>query len=522
MCLRYYAHDQYFRDSPEVREGVSPDQSHRNAELKSIEVVVPDWLLKTRNKSRVREALTQSTFLEQSRAGLQQPTESFYSDKYICIRIADISAIPDKMGVRTRSTTSSPVKPSSKKPEPQPEQNEPLKLFILPQDSSAEARFLLLQHPRDGNKKRYLFCPTKGLYEFTKINAPSIDPRSILFAPSIQLESESIAEGGLEVPVQLDQSTGYVNKAAEFFVATPFDATFLLLPILMPQETKKSLFQPLDDILEYQLDEDRHLKYVYKHGRQILENAMDRICDKVEAGEEKMYRLNEEKLVTDIIGRCERVLYNGLPSSMEDKFVNRALEAPVLSIKREDTDPATNKSSCGDFTDAEMESFETQSTKASTAASTVFSEAQSVTTTGTVVEDDVTTQMQRLQRLRSIFTFITSSYTPIRICTRLMSLLDSDKSVIDFAPLQNHLAGLAKLRAEAAASRSLGDFSRKRNLDEEDFNETREEKKRKLAEEEKRKKAGESMGVRALKKVDVSGMKKMSSFFTKAAPKTKT
>ena len=103
-----------------------------------------------------------------------------------------------------------------------------------------------------------------------------------------------------------------------------------------------------------------------------------------------------------------------------------------------------------------------------------------------------------------------------------MLLLDSEKSSVDFAPLKTHLAHLAELRAEAATSRSLGDFSRKRNLDDEDFNETREEKKRKLAEEEKRKRAGESMGVRALKKVDVSGMKKMSAFFTKAAPKAKS
>lgn len=288
----------------------------------------------------------------------------------------------------------------------------------------------------------------------------------------------------------------------------------------MPQDARKSLFQPLDDILEYQLDEDKHLKYVFRQGRQLMEDAMDRICDKVEAGDEKLYRLSEEKLLKDLIGKCERVIEQGLPSSLEDKFVTRALEAPVLSIKREEVTSTTITTTSGELSEAETDSFDTQSSTASTAPSTGCSEAASVTTVNTVVED-ATTKIRHLQRLRTIFDFITSSYTSPQICTRLVSLLDSTKSSVNFAPLKSHLAHLAELRSEAAASRSLGDFSRKRNLEDEEVNETREEKKRKLAEEEKRKKAGESMGVRALKKVDVSGMKKMSAFFTKAAPKAK-
>jgi hypothetical protein len=426
------------------------------------------------------------------------------------------------MGARTRSPTSSPVKPSAKNVEPRKEQNEPLKFFVLPKDSSADARFLLLQDPRNGSRKRFFFCPRKGLHEFTKVTAPSIDPRSILFVPSAIVEIEKLSDGVPERPTQIDRSTGYVNKAADFFIATPFDAAFLLLPILMPRDGKKTLFQPLDDILENQLDEDEHLKYMFVHGRQYLANAMDRICDKVEADDESMYRLNEEKLVKYILAKCERVVGKGLPTSMEDRFVTRALEPPVLSIKREESDSTAVKSTTGELTEAEMDSFDTQSSTASTAPSTVFSEATSITTVGITGEDDATAKIRHLQRLRISFTFITSSYTSASTSARLMLLLDSEKSSVDFAPLKTHLAHLAELRAEAAASRSVGDFSRKRNLDDEDFNETREEKKRKLAEEEKRKRAGESMGVRALKKVDVSGMKKMSAFFTKAAPKAKS
>ena len=426
------------------------------------------------------------------------------------------------MGVRTRSATSSPVKPSAENLEPKAEQNEPLKFFILPKDSSANARFLLLQDPRNGDSKRFFFCPRKGLHEFTKITAPSIDPRSILFVPSEIVEAEKLSEDVPARATQIDGSNGYVNKAADFFIATPFDAAFLLLPILMPQDGKKSLFQPLDDILENHLTEEKHLRYVFTHGRQFLENAMDRICDKVEAGDESMYRLSEEKLLKHILMKSERVVSKSLPTSLEDKFVTRALEPPVLSIRREDSDSATVKSTSGELTDAEMDSFDTQSSTVSTAPSTAFSEATSISTVGTTGEDDPTAKIRHLQRLRISFTFITSSYTSTSTSARLMSLLDSDKSSMDFTPLKTHLALLAKLRAEAAASRSLGDFSRKRNLEDEEFNETREEKKRKLAEEEKRKRAGESMAVRALKKVDVSGMKKMSAFFTKAAPKAKS
>ena len=93
------------------------------------------------------------------------------------------------------------------------------------------------------------------------------------------------------------------------------------------------------------------------------------------------------------------------------------------------------------------------------------------------------------------------------------------KTPVDFTPLEEHLKHIASLRAEALASRSLSDFSRKRStMEDEDAAETKAEKKRKLEEEEKRKKAGESRGVRDLKKVNVTGMKKMSDFFGRAAP----
>ncbi|GAI91432.1 unnamed protein product [marine sediment metagenome] len=84
----------------------------------------------------------------------------------------------------------------------------------------------------------------------------------------------------------------------------------------------------------------------------------------------------------------------------------------------------------------------------------------------------------------------------------------------DFTPLDQELARIAKLRAEAHALRSISDnISRKRGvLDDEEALEKAETKKRKKEEEEKRKKSM-SHGVKKLAKADTTGMKKMSSFF---------
>lgn len=114
------------------------------------------------------------------------------------------------------------------------------------------------------------------------------------------------------------------------------------------------------------------------------------------------------------------------------------------------------------------------------------------------------------------------SYIAQDLGARLDELLASAESPLDFKPLKDRLEHLAKLRAEALASRSLGDFSRKRNLEDEDAAESRAEKKRRKEAEEKKKKAEQSRGVRELKKVDTSGMKKMSDFFGKAAAKKKS
>lgn len=102
---------------------------------------------------------------------------------------------------------------------------------------------------------------------------------------------------------------------------------------------------------------------------------------------------------------------------------------------------------------------------------------------------------------------------PPSLVTLLQTKLASETGV-DFAPLDTYMSELSRLKQEAAAARSAGDYGRKRVLDDEEVAE-RAEKKRRKDEDDKRKKAGESRGVKNLKKVNTTGMKKMSDFFKK-------
>ena len=119
-------------------------------------------------------------------------------------------------------------------------------------------------------------------------------------------------------------------------------------------------------------------------------------------------------------------------------------------------------------------------------------------------------------RMQTAYTFIIASYVP----ATLASLLSTKFSSFNSNPLSKHISALTdylkelnELREKAALSRSLGDFSHKREYNEE--GEARAEKKRKLEEEEKLKKKNMSQGVKKLMKVDTKGMKKMSDFFKK-------
>ena len=263
---------------------------------------------------------------------------------------------------------------------------------------------------------------------------------------------------------------------------------------------------------------------------------MQAVCETVEAGDETMYRLDEDRLLQEVLHKAKKMAQRGLPASMEEKLVRKALEVPMLGIAREesslqDLESGETVPTPSDISTPLAETPDTQTTVSSgdsaassfshtSTAATSFSENSANTVP---VQDSKLTPpkivapegVADLLRLRVAFDFLCSNYITPHTAGKLNQSLDTPTSAVDFGSLNRHLAHLTKLRQEAAAMRSLGDYSRKRSMQDDEDAEIRAEKRRKMDEEEKRKKAGESLGVKKLKKVNTTGMKKLSAFFTK-------
>ncbi|KAK8084610.1 hypothetical protein PG997_005881 [Apiospora hydei] len=398
---------------------------------------------------------------------------------------------------------------------------EPPKIFILPRRATSEARVVSLPNPRYNKPTRYLVCPETGIYEFTRITAPKSTPRSWLIDTSVNADTG--AENEEKPDPKKSESDGsefgaYVTKGAELYLATSIDPVFLLLPALVSDETArgeggKKMFVESDDYFD-------QLSKASPHFSEILRWAARSATPSMPTGE-PMHRFSKEKLLTEMLSKARRMSENSLPPSMEEKFVAKALEAPVLGLKREDTTTTNSSASTPKVESTESQSS-TESTgtttshasEASTAATSVADEEATVAASALKASMQASPEVTKLQRLRVAFSFICSSYIVPSQVSQLKQQLLEQKKLVDFSPLDDYLAQVAKLRQEAASSRSMGDYSRKHVLDEEELMD-RAEKKRKMEEDEKRKKAGESRGVKNLKKVNTSGMKKMSDFFKK-------
>ncbi|TEA20302.1 hypothetical protein C8034_v000222 [Colletotrichum sidae] len=432
---------------------------------------------------------------------------------------------------RTRSTKSAPAtkaeasdasSTTAKYALPDESSNAP-KLFIVPQKATKEARIVSLPNPRYSKPTRYLTCPETGLYEFTKIAAPKTSPRSWMIETSISaLESNDSKECKFEA---------HITNGADLFIATPIDPLFVLLPGLFGSANAKSneakrLFLSSDDHLDALDTSSSHLAEALRcpNTRALLESRMEAVCDTVDAGDEKMYRLSEQKLVREVLAKARSMGLGGLPASMEEKFVKKALEAPI-QVQKSQAATAGAKSVADEAageTSTPTPKLETEESQTSTSTvdSTQSALSQASTAATEYVEETVVSailasdEVVGLQRLRVAFNFICSSYiAPETTATLKKMLSDEDMTGVDFAPLDDYLAQLTKLRAEAASSRSMADYSRKRMLDEEE-EEARAEKKRRV-EEDKKKKATQSRGIKVLEKVNTKGMKKMSDFFKK-------
>lgn len=411
-----------------------------------------------------------------------------------------------------------------------PSVSKPPKLFVLPKDTSKDTRIVTLPNPANGTPSRYLFCPSKGFYEFNHIVAPKKTPRSWLITSEKSLENENTKEGD-DVQESMELGTGYITKNADLFIATPIDILFLVLPALTPKNAKetKQHFLSLEDHLDTLFSFSQHLKaLVAQHTslKSMIERRMGAFCDTVDAGDETMYRICNSKVLHILVKKAERMCKSGLPASMEERFIKPTLDIPVMSIKREESTvsivPATLDSQPSLIHDDSSLST-TTTTPSADSQTTVGSQSTATTSFSTTVEEEVTGPslttppgVPHLLRLRTSLTYLLCSYIPPTLRSILQQLLQSpSSSTPDFTPLDAHLAALQKLKAEAAALRSISDnISRKRGYeDDEEKVAEREEKKRKKEEEEKKKKT-ESRGIKQLKKVDTSGMKKLSSFFT--------
>ena len=441
--------------------------------------------------------------------------------------------------MKTRSKPSAAATPSDKLIEIQ-DDSEPPKVLILPQSISKQACVITLAHPRNAIPTRYCHCPETGLYEFIKIASPKTAHHSLLITPSprhAQVDAREHATASQNQRISIEDrennklinaskmeqsnlSKGYVSQSADLFVITPFDPLFLLLPVLYADSSNKksskakTLFQPADDIFEELSTGSKHFMKLFDDvkTRMVLEDRMKVVCDTVDAADETLYRLNTGKLLQELLDKAKRMVSSGLPPSMEEKFVQKALEAPVLCVRRQDT---STSEVLPDEVPTRLPNSEANESQNSTL--TTPSESSAITD---ITCPDAESQptafvgISSLLRLKTALDYLLSSYLPPNLSAELSSYLDSSDSSLDFSPLTKHLSHLITLRAEAIVARSLANVSMKRNLgDDDEAIETRVEKKRKKEEDEKRKKLGESKGVRDLKKVDTKGMRKLSDFF---------
>lgn len=413
---------------------------------------------------------------------------------------------------RTRSTAPVEQPVSEQKTKTLTPSEKPSKTFILPKSTCDSARLLSLPNPQSGEPSRYFFCPERGLFEFTVIAAPSQSARSILFTPCS--DQSTTASEDDKTPT----ATSSIAKKADILVATPIDPVFFLVALFsLSSKSGHSLFQPLDDIIDSQDDLLPHFRHVLYDNvfRSTLLSRAETICDTVEAGDEKMLRFSETKLVEELLSKAERMATEGLPASLEERFVRQPLTTPLMSVKRDDvqTSQGSGDTDANSKTDERQDSPSTNATTATPSVSTPAGESTPAPQPAGE-ESPSSDQISRLLRISTALSFMKDSYLSQSICSRVDEILASSESRIDFQPLKDRLKELSELRAEAHASRTISDFSRKRGLDDEEV-EARAEKKRRKDEKEENAKASESRGVRDLKKVNTVGMKKMSDFFKK-------
>ncbi|KAI0178609.1 hypothetical protein GGR52DRAFT_532801 [Hypoxylon sp. FL1284] len=410
-------------------------------------------------------------------------------------------------------------------------------IFVLPKKATRDARIVSLFNPRYQAPTRYLVCPETGIYEFTTIAAPKTTPRSWF------IERDGGGDTDKTQPKTGDDGTefrAYVASGAELHVATPLDPVFLLLAAFADQSGStrggKRMLVTMDDHLDSVRDQAPHLSEIVRWGggrtRALLEARMAAVCETAQAGDDNVFRFSENKMAAEMLAKARAMCAHGLPRSLEDRYVTKKLEAPIVGVKREAVVSSTapeqaqveTPMSASGVSTPKIESADSQSSESSAATTATLASEASTAATSVTAEPELQLQpalrasedVVQLMRLRGALQFLSARYLSREHSAELFARLGSG-GLVDFTPLDAYLYQLATVRQEAAAARSATDYSRKRGLDDVDDEVAAEraEKKRRKEEAEKRKKAGESKAVRDLKKVSTTGMKKMSDFFKK-------
>ncbi|POS85948.1 hypothetical protein EPUL_003571 [Erysiphe pulchra] len=403
----------------------------------------------------------------------------------------------------------------------------PQQLLLLPSDISNGARIITLKDPRGSNGIRYLVCPKRGIHELRSITDSGNIRRSLFLFPNHTLGTRKNETNELKI---CSNHTGYIMRNANLLVATLIDPLFLILPSLVPKintkssERQKSLYLSFEDYLDRLITDSSQLMYlsgIASIKKQLLQRMIV-VCDSVGVDDEKMYRLNEDKLVKELTKKAFRMAKTGLPSSMEEKYIRKILEVPLTNIKLEEE--YTNDT-------AMMKGKNERKIAAADVEKLSKIEAISYTTTPNIsieqtsnmnpinslsfAEDKLVHEkkVSDLLRIKTSLQFIMSNYVAPHIGEALKDLLFAQNTLIDFTSLDSHLINVAKLRQDAIDSRLNDDYLRKRPRLEDEEYEIRAEKRKR--EEKMKKTVSCSRGVNALKKVNISGMKKMSEFFKK-------
>ncbi|RKF82348.1 putative ribonuclease h2 subunit b protein [Golovinomyces cichoracearum] len=402
-------------------------------------------------------------------------------------------------------------------------------VLILPNDTSENARLISLKNPRCSKSSRYLICPVKGLFELKEVAGNTSLRRSWFLHPDIEGKPKDKKLDEIDI---YSEPTGHTMQRADLLIATAIDPLFIILPSLMPlpeiksSKSLKKLFLSRDEYLERLISHSPQISNFLETSsmRELFSYRIAAVCDMLDVDGEKLYRMNEDKLVEELLRKAMKMANGGLPTSIEESIVKRSLEIPNTGMKyEEDHQPVHRADGAKVGSSLGLETSHRQGSLSSNICDAKASKvptdrsptpAKSIAPEHEQQEAVLELEIINLLRTRVSLSYIFSNYISPHICEILREKLIKSKTLIDFGPLDVRLAHVSKLRQNSLCARSNDDFSRKRSrLDDGEPN-FKVEKKSK--EESKKSNAICSRGVKVLKKANISGMKKMSEFFKKS------